>query len=126
VVRAAHKKGSGHYIHEQKRFPGVTIRLLEKYVNKVFISFPESKEYFKDQSKLVVTGNPIRKSFLLGGSGRSREKIISGPKICDSVLRRSLGRRQDSTHHDPYHRSVNGMTDVRLYFITGNIITGRC
>ena len=45
---------------EQNSYPGVTNRILEKRAEKVFISFQESKKYFRDPSKLVNSGNPIR------------------------------------------------------------------
>ena len=67
VIRMASKKGIRTFIHEQNAFPGLTNRMLEKYVEKVFISFPESKEYFKQKQKLVVTGNPVRREFVVSG-----------------------------------------------------------
>lgn len=46
-------------IHEQNVTPGITNRILSRFVNKVAISFPESVKYFP-KSKTVLTGNPIR------------------------------------------------------------------
>ncbi|MDD2217631.1 MAG: undecaprenyldiphospho-muramoylpentapeptide beta-N-acetylglucosaminyltransferase [Eubacteriales bacterium] len=63
VVRTAARMGVQTYIHEQNTFPGVTNKLLEKYVDKVFLAFPEAEKYFKDKKKLVVTGNPVREAF---------------------------------------------------------------
>ncbi|MDR5658032.1 undecaprenyldiphospho-muramoylpentapeptide beta-N-acetylglucosaminyltransferase [Serpentinicella sp. ANB-PHB4] len=51
-------------IHEQNVFPGLTNRILEKYVDKVAISFDDARKHFKSQDKLVLTGNPIREEFL--------------------------------------------------------------
>ena len=61
VIRRASKMGIRTYLHEQNAFPGLTNRMLEKYVEKIFISFPESEEHFKKKDKLVVTGNPVRR-----------------------------------------------------------------
>ncbi len=63
VVRAAHKAGIKTYTHEQNAFPGMTNKLLEKYVEKVFLGFEEAQKYFKHREKHVVTGNPVRKAF---------------------------------------------------------------
>jgi len=52
--------GAKGVLLEQNSYPGLTNRLLEKKVEKIFLSFEESKKYFKDQSKLIVSGNPIR------------------------------------------------------------------
>lgn len=51
-------------IHEQNAFPGVTNRILSRFVDKIAGSFEESKKYFKDAKKLVITGNPIRQDIL--------------------------------------------------------------
>ena len=120
VVRAAHKKGIKTYIHEQNAFPGVTNKLLEKYVDKVFISFPESKDYFKDQSKLVVTGNPIRKSFLICGMNNSREKMNIKPnEFVILCFGGSLGAGKINSTMVRVIEEVSDMSDTRLFFITG-------
>ena len=120
VVRAAHKKGIKTYIHEQNAFPGVTNKLLEKYVDKVFVSFPESKEYFKNPSKLVVTGNPIRKSFLLCGMNDSRGKMgIKPNEFVILCFGGSLGAGKINNTMIHVIKAINGMPDTRLFFITG-------
>jgi UDP-N-acetylglucosamine--N-acetylmuramyl-(pentapeptide) pyrophosphoryl-undecaprenol N-acetylglucosamine transferase len=48
-------------IHEQNSFPGVTNRLMGRLAEKVCISLPEARQYFKAE-KTVLTGNPVRKS----------------------------------------------------------------
>lgn len=50
-------------IHEQNAIPGVTIKLLSPFVDRVCVSYAESFEYFKRKEKLVLTGNPIRDTF---------------------------------------------------------------
>jgi len=46
-------------IHEQNSIPGITNKILAPLAKKVFISFEESKMYFK-KKKLFLSGNPIR------------------------------------------------------------------
>ncbi|WP_051280284.1 undecaprenyldiphospho-muramoylpentapeptide beta-N-acetylglucosaminyltransferase [Anaerovorax odorimutans] len=122
VVRAAHKKGIRTFIHEQNAFPGVTNKLLEKYVNKVFISFPESKEYFKKPEKLIVTGNPIRKSFIINGSNNYREKL--GIKDNEFVLLCFGGSRGAGIINENMVKvieKVNNISDIKVFFITGKL-----
>lgn len=122
VVRTAHKMGIKTYIHEQNAFPGVTNKLLEKYVDKVFVSFPESKEYFKEQGKLVVTGNPIRKSFLVSSINNYREELNINPN--DFVILcfgGSLGAQKINSAMLSVVESLNNIDDIRLFFITGKI-----
>jgi UDP-N-acetylglucosamine--N-acetylmuramyl-(pentapeptide) pyrophosphoryl-undecaprenol N-acetylglucosamine transferase len=48
-------------IHEQNVLPGRANRFLAKFVDKVAVSFPESKQYFHlPENKLALTGNPLR------------------------------------------------------------------
>ncbi len=57
VLYAAKKCGVKTMIHEQNSIPGLTNKLLSHYVNKVLISLPDSKQYFKTNN-VVYTGNP--------------------------------------------------------------------
>jgi len=47
---------------EQNSYPGVTTRLLEKKSKEIHITFEDSKKYFRDKEKLLLTGNPVRES----------------------------------------------------------------
>ncbi len=49
------------FIHEQTLIPGLTNRAISLFAKKVFVSFPETKKYFK-KSKTILTGNPLRVS----------------------------------------------------------------
>ena len=59
-------------IHEQNSYPGLTNRLLEKVVDRVFISFEESKAHLKNRS-LYLTGSPVREEFIPGQSADRTE-----------------------------------------------------
>lgn len=51
------------YFHEQNSYPGVTNKILSRFVNKYFVTFEESIKYFKKPQNAIVTGNPIRNRF---------------------------------------------------------------
>jgi len=57
-------KGYKTVIHEQNAYPGITNKILSKFVDKILITFKEAEKYFKDKSKLVLTGNPIRNEII--------------------------------------------------------------
>ena len=61
TVKAAAKMGIPTLIHEQNAFPGVTTKMLSKYVDKICISFEGSEKFFDEsvRHKLILTGNPI-------------------------------------------------------------------
>ncbi len=65
VIWAASVLGAKIMLLEQNSYPGVTNRLLEKKAQEIHISFEESRKYFRDKSKLKLSGNPIRINLLL-------------------------------------------------------------
>ncbi|MFQ7012823.1 MAG: UDP-N-acetylglucosamine--N-acetylmuramyl-(pentapeptide) pyrophosphoryl-undecaprenol N-acetylglucosamine transferase, partial [Clostridia bacterium] len=84
VVKMAQKMHIPTYIHEQNAFPGVTNKMLEKHVEKVFLGFEEGSEYFRYPEKHVATGNPVRKSFY--GMDREQARKDLGFRKKDFVL----------------------------------------
>lgn len=61
VVYMGKKRKIPALIHEQNAFPGITNKILSRYVDKVAVTFDESKKYFKYPDRVINTGNPIRK-----------------------------------------------------------------
>lgn len=61
-------------IHEQNSYPGLTNRILARVVNKVLISFDESREYFSSAT-IVFTGNPVREELFIPPAN---EEKVSG------------------------------------------------
>ncbi len=62
-------------IHEQNAFPGVTNRILSRFVNAVAISFKESKDYFKPAKALSFTGNPVRQEMASANRTEARKNL---------------------------------------------------
>ncbi len=60
VVLMAALLGIPTFIHEQNVIPGITNKFLSHIVKAIFLSFDQSRRYFKRKSKLILTGNPIR------------------------------------------------------------------
>jgi len=56
-------RGIKTIVHEQNAIPGVTVKILSKFVNKVILSYEESEKYFKKKEHLEVAGNPVRNAF---------------------------------------------------------------
>jgi UDP-N-acetylglucosamine--N-acetylmuramyl-(pentapeptide) pyrophosphoryl-undecaprenol N-acetylglucosamine transferase len=63
MVLAASLRGIPTAICEQNSYPGITNRILGKFVNKVFATFDESFMFFP-RRKTVITGNPVRADIL--------------------------------------------------------------
>lgn len=64
VVYQAHKLNVPTIVHEQNAFPGITNKILSRFVDIICVTFEEAKEYFKYPERVVITGNPIRKEIL--------------------------------------------------------------
>lgn len=70
-------------LHDSDAVPGLANKKIAKYAKKIILSFESSKKYFKakQQSKIVVIGNPIRKELLNGNKEEAKKifKINSTP-----------------------------------------------
>ncbi|WP_024833940.1 undecaprenyldiphospho-muramoylpentapeptide beta-N-acetylglucosaminyltransferase [Ruminiclostridium josui] len=119
VLYMAAKKGIPTLIHESNAFPGVTNRLLERYVNYVAISFKDAEKYFKNKKKLVLTGNPVREELLKS----RRENVISDLDIVEGkplivAMGGSRGARKiNETIADMLNNYFKG--EFNLIFATG-------
>ena len=69
VLFIASRLGIYTAIHEQNSYPGATTKILSRWVKKIYLSYDESKKYFKQQQKIRIFGNPIRE--IPGKPGRS-------------------------------------------------------
>ena len=64
VALAARLMGKKIVIHEQNILPGLTNRILGRFADRIFISFPDNLGIFRP-SKTVNTGNPVRRELLV-------------------------------------------------------------
>lgn len=70
-------------LHDSDAVPGMANKKTAKFAKKIILSFESSKKYFKpkQQNKIIVIGNPIRKELLNGDKTKAKEifKINSTP-----------------------------------------------
>ncbi len=62
VIFAAKLLGKKTVIHEQNLLPGLTNRVFGPFVDRVYLSFEQTK-FFASPMKILHTGNPVRKEF---------------------------------------------------------------
>ena len=61
VLRAAAMMNIPTAVHESNAFPGVTTKMLAKYVDRILLNFEESKKYLTAYAKKIsVVGNPVK------------------------------------------------------------------
>lgn len=94
LVRQAAKMGIPTLTHEQNAFPGVTTKLLSKYVDRVMLAVPEAKKYLNPNARFAVTGNPVREAFFTADRNAVRKKMGLEGKICVLSFGGSLGARR--------------------------------
>lgn len=121
VVKMAQKLGVPTYIHEQNAFPGVTNKMLEGHVEKVFLGFEEGSAHFKHPEKHVATGNPVRESFLHVDKDSARMEL--GFDRRDFVLLAfggSQGAGRINKAMIKVIETFNGVEDFKICLATGS------
>lgn len=63
LLYVASRKNIPSVIQEQNSYPGITNKLLGKYVDKICVAYDKMENFFP-KNKLFLTGNPIRKTIL--------------------------------------------------------------
>ena len=94
LVRQAAKMGIPTLTHEQNAFPGVTTKLLSRYVNKILLAVPDAKQYLPDGKEYVITGNPVRGDFFTADRESVRSELKLDGKICVLSFGGSLGAQR--------------------------------
>lgn len=70
VLRYAQSKGIPTFIHESNSFAGKSNMMLGKLATKIFTA-SEGMEKFFPQEKIMITGNPVRKSIVQSNVSRT-------------------------------------------------------
>ena len=82
VIRMAHKMGIPTLIHESNAVPGLTTKKLEGLADVIMVGFEESRKFYKNPDKVVVTGTPVRDGFLCWNKEMAKRALgISGPLV---------------------------------------------
>ncbi|MCL1792925.1 MAG: undecaprenyldiphospho-muramoylpentapeptide beta-N-acetylglucosaminyltransferase [Oscillospiraceae bacterium] len=87
VLAVAAKQKIPTVIHEQNALPGITTKTLAKLVDRVMISFEESRKYFKGGAgeKFILTGNPVKSEFFSIDQKKAKEELSPGKFMILSV-----------------------------------------
>jgi UDP-N-acetylglucosamine--N-acetylmuramyl-(pentapeptide) pyrophosphoryl-undecaprenol N-acetylglucosamine transferase len=78
VALAARLAGKKIVVHEQNTLPGLTNRILGRFADRIFISFPDNLGIFKP-SRTLITGNPVRRELLAAKSTPPLNPLPSSP-----------------------------------------------
>lgn len=117
VIYAAKSLGIKTIIHEQNSIPGVTNKILSKYVNRVLISLPGSSKYFK-RANVVYTGNPRSEEVVKAKVANKKDYNLSSSKKTVLIVMGSLG---STTVNKKFKEILNNFKDkdYEVLFVTG-------
>lgn len=93
VLYAAAQMKIPAFIHESNAFPGITTKILSKYVDVVALGMEAAGKYLKDTKNVIFTGNPIRPSILSTDSFAARRKLGLDERPFIVIFGGSLGAR---------------------------------
>ena len=91
ILNNTAKMGIKTVIHEQNAFPGVTTKLLSKYVDRVMLTVEDAKKHLPPSLKYRVTGLPIRSAFSNITKEQARKELGFDDSICILSTGGSLG-----------------------------------
>ncbi len=116
VIYAAHKLGIKTGLHEQNQIPGKTNKILSKYSCITFVSFLDSKKYFKN--KVILSGNPCgEKASIIKPHDKTKLGFSSYKKLILIVMG-SLGSSAVNDKLKEFLKSYNSEV-YEILFITG-------
>ncbi len=75
ILVAASKLSVPCAVHESNAVPGMTVRKLASYVDRVYINYPESADMLSHKEKALRVGCPLRTDFEAIDKERAREAL---------------------------------------------------
>ncbi|MBE6680974.1 MAG: undecaprenyldiphospho-muramoylpentapeptide beta-N-acetylglucosaminyltransferase [Ruminococcaceae bacterium] len=122
VLKAAAKMGIPTFVHESNAYPGVTTKMLSKYVDKIMFGFEESKKYLEcDKNKMMLVGTPVSEKMLCANKENAR-KAISVPDDAKMVVSAggSLGAMALNENAYELIKNYTLPNNIYHYHATGN------
>ena len=115
-------KGIPACIQEQNAMPGVTNKILARFVKKVFLGYEEGRKYFSGSSEKIYTGNPIRTEILEHEKNEALKELGLDPKKKTILVSGgSRGARSINKAMLEAELKLSGREDVQVLHATGDI-----
>ena len=116
TLRMAHTLKIPTLIQEQNSYAGLTNKWLSKNANKICVAYENMNQFF-DESKLILTGNPVRKDIENLNSkleeAKKYFKVLKSEKVI-LVLGGSLGAK---SINDGIIKSISILNDMPIKLI---------
>ncbi len=77
AIAAARRQKVPTLMHEQNAYPGRAVRAAARFCDVIALSLEDAKKHFppKQQKKIIVTGNPVRRAFAEYSQSQAREQL---------------------------------------------------
>lgn len=120
VLLAASLMGIPTLIQEQNVIPGITNKLLGRFVDKIAVGYGDAAKYFANPEKIIETGNPIRQEVLLASKEQGQDALkLDEGKITILVAGGSRGARSINNAMLEVHHYFSGNKNVQILHVTG-------
>lgn len=121
VVLTAALFGIPTLLHEQNALPGVTNKILAKFVRKVMVTFPDSIARFGNQKKLVMTGLPVRSEIGQVSREEGAKRLALDPKRSTLLITGgSRGARSINQAMVKVLKELSSRPEIQVVWATGN------
>ena len=124
LLRLCGKRGVPYLIHEQNSVPGLANKTCARGASAVCVAFPGARNAFEGKlgkdGKLVVTGNPVRRSVVRASREAGRASFgVSDDEVMLLVFGGSLGARHVNTAVVALKDELMARPDVHVIHSTG-------
>lgn len=122
ILFAASLMGIPTMIQEQNVIPGVTNKILARFVNKIAVGYMEAAKHFGSSNlhKIIFSGNPIRQDVLAVTREEAMVSLNLNPdKRTVLISGGSRGARSINKAMVEVHRCFQNCDDIQLLHVTG-------
>ncbi|KKM12273.1 UDP-diphospho-muramoylpentapeptide beta-N-acetylglucosaminyltransferase [Clostridiales bacterium PH28_bin88] len=121
VVLAAAMMGIPTVIHEQNALPGITNRMLARFVDAICLTFPESAGYFPGSASIYRTGLPVRPEILSADRREAAEKLgLDADRTTILVTGGSRGAQSINRVVVRLAKEIQSLPNLQLLHVTGS------
>lgn len=121
IVFLAALRGIATCVQEQNALPGVTNKILSRFVDCIYLGYNEAGKYFPGKAKQIFTGNPIRSDILKSTREQGLAEFGLDPKKKTVLVAGgSLGAASMNKAMLKVESLLSGRDDVQVLHSTGN------
>lgn len=109
-------------IQEQNVIPGITNKILSRFVDRIAIGYEEAQRYFKEYKpgQIVFTGNPIRPEVMSATREEGQAALALNPdRVTLLVVGGSRGARSINNAMLGVYKHFNGNKRIQILHVTG-------